>query len=36
MLNVFFHQGGMAALFYGNIFFLLILAIELTENPVNS
>ena len=36
MLNVFFHQVNMAVVFYGNIFFLRILAIELPENPVNS
>jgi hypothetical protein len=36
MLNVFFHDGNMPAVFYGNIFFLLILTIEIPVNTVNS
>lgn len=33
MRNVFFHDRNLRRVFYGNIFFLLILAIELPENP---
>ncbi len=35
MLNVFFHDGNIAAVFYGNIFFLLILAIRRSKKNFN-
>ena len=35
MLNVFFHDGNISAVFYGNIFFLFMLAIKLLKNHLN-
>gem|GEM_PF-3120597 len=35
MLNVFFHDSNMATVFYGNIFFLIILAVKLRERAVS-
>ncbi len=35
MRNVFFYNGNIPLVFYGNIFFLLILTIKLSKNHLN-